>query len=516
MARQLEELTRTTRRRFLEMSAAALPGLAHSAVGEPAALPVVPQSRPSSPSAGGALDLPALTITEAASQISRKQLSPVELTEAVLARIDALDPRVGAFITVAGDQAMEAARVAEREIQRGRYRGPLHGIPVGVKDTHYTKGIRTTAATPVLQDFVPAFDCTIVERMKAAGAILIGKLALPEFSFGGYTPGCNNPWDLTRNAGGSSGGSGAALAATLLLGATGGDTSGSIRNPASTNGIVGLKPTFGVVSRYGVVPISWTLDHLGPMAKTVEDTAILLKVIAGYDRRDGCSVQAPVPDYPRLLRRSIQGRRLGVIALAEIEQFHPDTKKSFLTAVKVLEGLGAQIREVSFPTRMNVAGGAQGIIRICEAAAYHRQFLVTDAAKRYISDVGRSGPGVSRVRTNVEAGSLLTAAQYLQAQRARRLFIEDMHAVYEPLDALLSPTMPSPAGVPASAPQTFRSWWNLCGFPAISVPCGFSTDPPGLPIGLQISASPFQDALVLAIAHAYEAATDWHKRRPAL
>jgi aspartyl-tRNA(Asn)/glutamyl-tRNA(Gln) amidotransferase subunit A len=411
---------------------------------------------------------------------------------------------------------MDAARAAERDIQQGKYRGPLHGIPVGVKDTHYTQGILTTAASPVLKDFIPDFDCTIVRRMKEAGAILIGKLNLPEFSFGGYTPGCNNPWDLTRNSGGSSGGSGAALAASMLLAATGGDTSGSIRNPASACGVVGHKPTFGVVSRYGVVPISWTLDHLGPMARTVEDTAILFKAIAGYDPNDRFSAQAPVPDYPNLLRRNMRGLRLGVIAPAEIEQFHPDTKKSFFDAAKVLEGLGAQVREISFPDRMKAAGGSHGIIRICEAAAYHRQYLLTRAADQYISDVGRSGPGVSRVRTTVEAGSLLTAAQYLQAQRARTLFLEDMNKAFEPLDALLSPTMPSPADVPANPPETFRTWWNLCGFPTVSLPCGFSTNPAGLPIGLQITTKPFQDALALAVAYAYESATEWHKRRPAL
>lgn len=462
------------------------------------------------------VDLPALTIGEASRRISKRQLSPVELTEAVLARIETLNPKVGAFITVAADQAIAAARAAEREIQRGNYRGPLHGIPVGVKDTYYTKAIRTTAASRVLEDFVPDFDCTIVERLKKAGAVLIGKLNLPEFSFGGYTHGCNNPWDLTRNAGGSSGGSAAALAASLLLGAGGGDTSGSIRNPASACGVVGLKPTFGLVSRYGVVPISWTLDHLGPMARTVEDTAILLNAMAGFDRRDRYSSEAQVPDYRRELRRAMKGLRVGVIAAGDIEQFHPDTKRAFFDAVKVFQSLGAEIRDVRFPARLKVADAAQRVIRIAEAAAYHRRFLVTDAAKKYLAEGERAGPAGPSVRTSVEAGSLLTAAQYLQAQRARALFTDDMHAVYEPLDVLLSPTMPSPAGVPANPPATFRTWWNLCGFPAISLPCGFSTSPAGLPIGLQISAKPFQDGLVLAAAHAYESATEWHNRRPLL
>ncbi len=509
-----DDIALTTRRRFLEMSAAAVTAMAASSTSTAAEMAVDPRGRaPQRPQGTG--DLPALTIADAARQISKKQLSPVELTRAVLERIERLDPKIGAFITVASEQALEAARIAEREIQRGRYLGPLHGVPVGVKDTHYTKGIRTTAASKVLENFVPDFDAAIVERMKAGGAILIGKLNLPEFSFGGFTPGCNNPWDLTRNAGGSSGGGGAALSAALLLGASGGDTSGSIRNPASNCGIVGLKPTLGVVSRFGVVPISWTLDHLGPMARTVEDTAILLKVMAGFDPRDRQSVRTPVPDYPRLLRPPAR-LRLGVIAASEIEQFHPDVKAAFAAAVNVLRGTGAEIREISFPARMKAASSAQEIIRITEAATYHRQYLVSDAVSRYGSDVGKTGPGISRVRTTVEAGSLITAAQYLQAQRARALFIEDMTAAYEPVDAVLSPTMPSPAGVPTSVPETFRPWWNLSGFPAVSVPCGFSTDPPGLPIGLQVSARPFDDALVLAIAHAYERATEWHTRRPAL
>jgi aspartyl-tRNA(Asn)/glutamyl-tRNA(Gln) amidotransferase subunit A len=385
-----------------------------------------------------------------------------------------------------------------------------------VKDTYYTRGIRTTAASPVLEDFVPEFDCSIVQRLKDAGAVLVGKLNLPEFSFGGHTPGCRNPWDLSRNAGGSSGGSGAALAASMVLAAPGGDTSGSIRNPASTNGVVGHKPTFGLVSRYGVVPISWTLDHLGPMAKTVEDTAILLKAMAGYDPKDHFSARVAIPDYPQLLRQDIRGMRIGVMAASEIDAFHPDTKRAFFQAVEVLKGLGARIHDVTFPERMKIAGAAHGIIRISEAAAYHREFLRTRADK-YTSDVGRGGgPEVSRVRTTVEAGSLITAAQYLECQRARTLFLEEMARIYEPLDALVGPTMPSPADTPVSPPETFRNWWNLSGYPAISVPCGFSSDPPGLPIGLQISAKPFQDAAALAVAFAYESATDWHERRPAL
>jgi aspartyl-tRNA(Asn)/glutamyl-tRNA(Gln) amidotransferase subunit A len=502
----------TTRRDFLERSAAAIAGLIASTANPPAAVAAQPaalatQSAARAASTGG-IDLPNLTVVEAAERIRRKQLSPVELTQAVLDRIAALNPKLGAFITVSGDEAMDAARAAEREIQQGRYKGPLHGIPFGVKDTHYTKGILTTAASPVLKDFIPDFDCTNVVRLKNAGAILVGKLNLPEFSFGGFTPGCNNPWDLSRNAGGSSGGSGSALGASLVLAATGGDTSGSIRNPASTNGCVGLKPTFGVVSRYGVIPISWTLDHLGPMAKTVEDTALLQKALAGYDAQDNFSARVAVPDYPRLLRRNMRGLRIGYAAESEIAQFHPDTKKAFFDAVKVLEGLGARVEPVTFPERMKTTGAAHGLIRIAEAATYHREFLRSKADLYKTTD--------SNVRTTVEAGSLLTASQYLRAQRARDLFLQDMAKVFEPLDVLLTPTMPAPADVEVQVPETYRTWWNLCGYPALSLPCGFSKNPAGLPIGLQVNGRPFQDALVLAVGHAYESATEWHKRHPNL
>ena len=508
-----EKPGKTTRRGFLELSAAAVAGLTFS-----------PQTR-SSPSAASAqapvsgrgseaIDLPSLTLVEAAGRIRQGQLSPVELTQAVLDRIAALDPKVGAFITVAADEALEASRAAEQEIQRGRYRGPLHGIPVGFKDTFYTRGIRTTAATAVLGNFVPDFDATVVRRLKDAGAIPIGKTNLPEFSFGGITPGTNNPWDLSRNSGGSSGGSGAALAASMLLGATGGDTSGSIRNPAGACGIVGHKPTFGVVSRYGVVPISWTLDHLGPMAKRVEDCAILLKVIAGYDPHDRYSARVPVPDYPALLRRNIRGMQLGIPPAAALAGFHADTLSAFRRAVQVMEGLGAEVREVTLPPSIHVAAAAQQIIRICDAAAYHRQYLLS-RADLYGADVP-SGAPVSRVRTTVEAGSLLTAAQYLRAQQVRKVFIREMLQLYEPLDALLTPTLPAPVGEPSNPSITFRPEFNLCGFPAISVPAGFSVSPSGLPLGLQISGKPFQDSVVLALAYAYESVTDWRQRQPVL
>jgi len=499
------------RRHFLEISAAAITGAALSASAETSAAAVSSQAKAA---ATGGLDLLPLTLAGAAAEIRRKKLSPVELTNAVLDRIALLDPKIGAFITVTSDQALEAARAAEKEILQGQYRGPLHGIPLGLKDTNYTQGIRTTAASAVLKDFVPSFDATIARRFKDAGAVIIGKCRLPEFSFGGETPGTHNPWNFSRSPGGSSGGSAAALASSMLLGASGGDTSGSIRNPAANCGVVGHKATFGLVSRYGVIPISWTLDHVGPLAKTVEDCAILLKVMAGYDPNDGCSARVPIPDYPQLLKRSVRGLHLGVPPASALKDFHPDAKRTFADVVKVLEGLGAQVREVTLPPSLAVASAAHTIIRIAEAAAYHRQFLLTKADQYLPDDEG--APEMARVRTTVEAGSLLTAAQYMRAQQVRKVFIREWLQMYLPLDAMLTPSMPGPPGEPANPPVTFRPEFNLCGFPAISVPCGFSTTPPGLPLGLTVSAKPFDDAVVLAIAHAYESATDWHTKRPNL
>jgi len=505
-----------SRRSFLKNSATTLGGaflapLAESSGSGPAAPQPPPQS--AGPQARG-LDLPSLTLAAAAERLRRRQLSPVELTQAILDRIELLNPRTGAFITVIAQEAMAAARAAEQEIRQGRYRGPLHGIPVGVKDTHYTAGVRTTAASRVLTNFVPGFDATVVRRLKDAGAILIGKTNLPEFSFGGVTAGTNNPWDLSRNSGGSSGGSGAALAAGMLLGATGGDTSGSIRNPAATCGVVGHKPTFGLVSRYGIVPISWTIDHIGPLAKTVEDCAILLRVLAAYDPNDSYSVEVPIPDYPRLLRRPVRGLRLGTPPAAILSEFHPDTQTAFREAVRVLEGLGARAQEVVLPPSFALAAEAQTIVRICEAAAYHRQYLRTQA-EQYGPD-NSALPPVSQVRTTVEAGTLLTAAQYLRAQQFRRVFVQQCLEMYSAFDFFLSPAMPAPAGEQANPRITFRAEYDLNGFPAISVPCGFSTSPPGLPIGLQISALPFRDAEILALAYAYESATDWHRRKPVI
>jgi len=456
-------------------------------------------------------DLPYLSLAEAAALIKSRRLSPVELTQALLDRIDRLDARIGAFITVTRDEALGAAREAEQAIARGQYRGPLQGIPFGVKDTHYTKGIRTTANTPVLLDFVPDFDATVVARLKSAGGVLVGKMKLPEFSFGsagegGAFPDAKNPWNLSRTPGGSSSGSAAALAAGLLTVATGGDTSGSIRNPATFCGVVGMKPTYGRVSRRGIVVISWSLDHVGPMTRTVADNAMLLTIIAGHDAADDTSASLPVPDYTRALRRGVRGMRVGVPKRAQFDGYHADVMRAFHDALDVFRKLGASVFDVDLPATADVVDDVQQIVRIAEAASYHEPFLASKA-DRY---------GLTNVRRDVEAGSLIPAVQYLRAQKVRARFTNELSDTFSRLDVFLTPGMPAPAGEPIDVRQPFRRMFNACGFPAMVLPMGFSTSPAGLPLGLQIAAKPFDEETIYAAAQAFETATEWHSRRPPL
>jgi len=481
-----------TRRDFLAAAAAI-----------PVAQALKPASRPK--------DLPYLSLTEASALIRSHRVSPVELTQAILDRIDRVDGMVGAFITVTRDEALAAAREAEREIAQGKYRGPLHGIPFGVKDTHYTKGIRTTANTPVLVDFVPDFDATVVAKLKQAGGVLVGKMKLPEFSFGsagegGAFPDAKNPWNLSRTPGGSSSGSAAALAAGLLTVATGGDTSGSIRNPATFCGVVGMKPTYGRVSRRGIVVISWSLDHVGPMTRTVADNAMVLNIIAGHDVADDTSASLPVPDYTRALRRGVRGMRVGIPTPAQLDGYHDDVMRAFHEALDMFRKLGANVFEVGLPATADVVDDVQQIVRIAEAASYHEPFLATKADQY----------GLTSVRRDVEAGSLIPAVQYLRAQKVRARFTKELSAAFGALDVFLTPGMPAPAGEPIDVKQPFRRMFNACGFPALVLPMGFSTSPAGLPLGLQIAAKPFDEETIYAAAQAFESATAWHSRRPAL
>jgi aspartyl-tRNA(Asn)/glutamyl-tRNA(Gln) amidotransferase subunit A len=456
------------------------------------------------------------SIGSLAPRIRKKEISPVELTTAVLERIAAIDANVKAFITVMADEARAAAKAAEAAITRGKYLGPLHGIPVAVKDLYYTRGVKTTAGSKILADFVPDHDAAAVERLKQAGAIIIGKANTHEFAMSTWTPPTRNPWDLERIPGGSSGGSGAALAADECIAATGTDTGGSIRIPAAFCGVVGLKPTFGRVSRHGVVPLAWTADHAGPMTKTVEDAAIMLSVMAGYDPRDPATVDIPVPSYARALTGSIKGLRVGVPTEYFFSALDKEVEATVRTAIATLERLGASIEDIPLPHI-----GSIPIVHACivltEAATYHEQWLRT-RADDYAPDV----------RFSLEWGKLFMGIDYVQAQRVRELIRQDFAAALSKVDLIAAPTVPMAASKVGEDPVTIGTTKELVisatirlnrpsnhtGLPAISVPCGFTAS--GLPIGLQLIGRAFDEATVLRAAHVYERHTPWHTRRPAI
>jgi aspartyl-tRNA(Asn)/glutamyl-tRNA(Gln) amidotransferase subunit A len=454
-----------------------------------------------------------------ATLLQRQEVSPVEATQAVVDRVEKFDSQLNCFITLLRDQALTQAHAAEQEIRAGHYRGPLHGIPIAVKDLFYTAGIQTTAGSKILRDFKPAYDATVITRLCDAGAILIGKLNMHEFAHGATSASsligaCNNPWDMLRIPGGSSGGSAAAVAAGLCFGSLGSDTGGSIRIPAALCGIVGLKPTYGRVSRYGAFPLSWSLDHVGPMTRTVTDAALMLQVIAGHDRHDPTTRTAVVPDYSAALTRDIEGARLGIPQGFYFEQLDAEVRDSIRAAIQTLERAGAQVEEISLPLS-KYAAAAGRIISLTESAEIHEQFLKTRFAD-YSPDV----------RAGLLLGQLILGKQYLKAQRVRSLIRQEMSAALRRVDALVTPTVPIPAPRTGQTTvdinqETVDITWamsrltrpaNLAGFPAISVPCGFTQG--GLPIGLQFIGRPFAEATVLQLAYAYEQETTWHQRRP--
>jgi aspartyl-tRNA(Asn)/glutamyl-tRNA(Gln) amidotransferase subunit A len=460
-----------------------------------------------------------LSLRSLGTLIQRRELSPVEATEAVVDRVEKFDRQLNSFITLLRDQALTQARAAEQEIIDGHYRGPLHGIPIAVKDLYYTQGIRTTAGSKILSDFIPSYDATVIARLRDAGAILIGKLNMHEFARGATNSSsligaCCNPWDTLRVPGGSSGGSGAALAAGLCYGSLGSDTGGSIRIPAAFCGIVGLKPTYGRVSRHGVFPLSWSLDHVGPMTRTVTDAALMLQVIAGHDRHDRTTRTAIMPDYAASLTGDIEGARLGIPQEFYFEQLDAEVGESVRAAIQTLERAGARIEEVSLPLS-KFAAAVGRIISLTESAEIHEKFLRTRFAD-YSPDV----------RAGFLVGQLILGKHYMKAQRLRSLIRQEMAAALRRVDALVTPTVPIPAPrigettVDIGQERVETMWAlsrltrpaNLTGFPAISVPCGFT--PGELPIGLQFIGRPFAEATILQIAHTYEQETTWHQRRP--
>jgi amidase len=461
-------------------------------------------------------DLCFKTLTELAELIKRKEVSPVEVTRAVLDRIEAIDGKLHSYITVLPETAMKKAQEAEQAIMRGQYRGPLHGVPVAVKDLCLTKGVRTTCASKILADWVPDYDATVVERLNAAGAVLLGKLHMTEFAYAGYHPSYQpplNPWDPGRWPGASSRGSGVATAAFHVLGALGSDTGGSIRFPSACCGIVGIKPTYGRVSRYGVFPLAESLDHIGPMTRSVADAAALLRTIAGFDPHDPTSRRETVRDYLLTLEGGVKNVRIGVDEAYCQNQVDPEVSAAVLAATRVLRDLGAVIQEVSV-SRIDEALSAWFVICAAESAAAHEN--------AFPSQADDYGPGL---RAFLQSGVEVRGFEYAQAYATRQAIGRGFDDLFQKVDLLLCPSTPTPpVRIEDFPPQAIverdnllslirlTAPFDLTGSPTISVPCGFT--PQGLPISLQLIGRHLEEALLCQAAHAYEQATEWHKRRP--
>jgi aspartyl-tRNA(Asn)/glutamyl-tRNA(Gln) amidotransferase subunit A len=465
------------------------------------------------PTFGESQDLSFMTLKEASELLRRKTVSPVDLTQACLKRIESYNSVLDAFITVTKNAAMEAARAMEAEQREGKWRGPLHGIPIALKDNIDTAGIRTTAASELFKDRIPSADAEVVRRLKNAGAILLGKTNLQEFAYGGtssisYFGPVHNPWALDRIPGGSSGGSAAATAAGLCFASLGTDTAGSLRIPACYCGIVGFKPTYGRVSNRGVVPLSWTLDHVGPLCRTVEDAALMLGVIAGYDELDPSSANTPVPDYSSAFKMQASKLRLGVPRTQFFEGLDPEIAKAVETAIEVLRTFAATVGEVTLPSTTIPIDEIYTKVRSVEGYAYHSQWIA-ESPEKYQPATREQ---ILRNSATIEAPA------YAQARRELDLLRREINKVFATVDLLVTPTMPTPpvliaqATSPASVSIRNTSPFDVLGLPAISIPCGFTTS--GLPIGLQMVSAPFAESKVLALAHAYERETEWHKRHP--
>lgn len=450
-----------------------------------------------------------LTLTEASARIASGELAPRELTESALARIEAVEERVHAFATVTAEIALAQADRATAEIARGNYRGPLHGIPVGIKDLMNTAGTATTASSKVRAQFVPDADAAVVEAVGRAGMVMVGKTHTHEFAYGGVTPTTRNPWDLERMAGGSSGGSAAAVGYGGVLAALGSDTGGSIRIPASFCGTVGLKPTFGRVSRVGVASLAWSLDTVGPLTRNVTDAALVLNAIAGHDPRDPGSARTPVPDFTEGLEDGVDGLRIGIPTNFFTEDLDGETDAAVAAAVRVLEGLGAVVVPVVIPQAEHLGAVITGIM-MPEASAYHRRAL-------------RETPELftEEVRSLLEVGETILATDYIDALRFRQSMKDAWKDMMRTVDVVVAPTVLTPA-LPAQDTERFRPDGtsedanvefgrlsipaNLLGLPSLQVPCGFSAA--GLPLGVQIMGRPFAEQTVLAVGRAYELATD--------
>ena len=460
-------------------------------------------------------DLLDLDIGTIATRLAGREVSPVELARAALARIEAQEPTLNAYVVVTADQALAAAREAEREIAQGRYRGELHGVPVALKDLYDLAGLPTTCSSRVRHDHVAARDSASAERLKAAGAIIVGKTHTHEFAYGIMTPTTANPWNPEHMPGGSSGGSGATVAARGCFMAMGSDTGGSIRIPAAVCGTVGLKPTFGRVSRAGVASLSWSLDHVGPLTRTVRDAAICLKWLAGYDPRDPGSADEPLDDYLSGLDAGVRGLRLGVPKNYFFDQVDGEVETAVRSAIDRLASQGATLVDVEIPHAAQIMAVEFGLC-LPEASAYHREML-RERASLYEEDV----------RTFLEVGELIPATDYITALRVRQKMKLAWQSLYENVDAVIGPAVPSPATCrdqmavvwPDGEEEPVTSVFvrlsapaNVTGLPSVAVPCGLTGA--GLPVAFQVIGRPFGEAGILRIARAYEAASDPIPRAP--
>ena len=467
-------------------------------------------------------EIPFLTASQLARLIESREVSPVQAAEAYLERIEQVDGKLNSYITVTREIALQAARHAESEIAAGNYRGPLHGIPLAVKDQFHTAGILTTGGSAILSDFVPEADATVMSKLKDAGAVLLGKLNMSEFAMSEIyehpygTP--RNPWDLARNPGTSSSGSGAATAAFLCATSLGEDTGGSIRGPANFSGLVGIRPTFGRVSRYGVLGGSWSMDTVGPISRSVEDAAVTLGAIAGYDPKDPYTWNVPVPDYRASLTGDISDVKVGVISeRMEAPNLDSEMHEAVSAAIGTLGELGATPQDVSLPMT-DYAGALSWTLIGVEWSSLHRKTFEPSFDK-----LDRNN------RVRFLTGSLIPAQAYNKAQKVRTLLRDEVLAALEEVDVLALPSGLGPAPLVESAPMvqskeqsmaylnsriSFTGPFNLAGVPAISVPCGFTAS--GLPLGIQIVGKPFAEETLFRVAHAYEQAAGWHNRRPPL
>lgn len=455
-----------------------------------------------------------MSLEQAARSIACRELSPYELVSSVLERIDRIDQRLKAYVSVFPDEALAEARRATDEIVARGPRGPLHGVPVAIKDLYDVRGKPTLAGSRVREGHVADSDSEVVSRLRRAGAIVIGKTVTHEFASGVTSPPTRNPWDLGRIPGGSSGGSGAAVAADLCMAATGTDTAGSIRIPASVNGVVGLKPTFGRVSKRGVVPLAWSLDHAGPLARTVFDVALVLEAIAGHDPGDPSSVEERIPDYTSTLNRGVDATRVAIVRNWYFDRVDAFVAEAVEEAASRFEALGARVSEVEVPN-LELSMAVHHTILASEASAYHQRML------RAVPERYRRG-----TRMFLEAGETIPATAYVNAQRSRELVRQGFRRAFSDADVLIAPSLPTTAGAFGSSKieidgeegitQAYVRLSvpaNLAGLPALSVPCGFRD---GLPIGLQIIGRPFEERTVLRAGHAYERTAGHHLRKPPL